>query len=178
MEEPDRITPAYAGKTRAEVLRKFHYEDHPRIRGKDWDDDRKLSYHTGSPPHTRERPELVERLSMSVRITPAYAGKTILRCACDLCAEDHPRIRGKDLTKSLMAKYGIGSPPHTRERRVPTDEQTQKAGITPAYAGKTAISLIRKLSQQDHPRIRGKDKMNLNLYDQEKGSPPHTRERP
>ena len=47
----------------------------------------------------------------------AYAGKT-----CDIwqgrgSLQDHPRIRGKDMTGVALSAEYVGSPPHTRERR-------------------------------------------------------------
>ena len=50
-----RITPAYAGKTRAPLPRKETIEDHPRVCGKDMNDEPIENIRTGSPPRMRER---------------------------------------------------------------------------------------------------------------------------
>ena len=50
-----RITPAYAGKTIKSCQLLERFEDHPRIRGKDYDEIKSDKDKEGSPPHTRER---------------------------------------------------------------------------------------------------------------------------
>lgn len=54
----DEITPAYAGKTLLSSWLRNRNQDHPRLRGKDSIECIKLSNLTGSPPLTRERPEI------------------------------------------------------------------------------------------------------------------------
>ena len=53
----------------------------------------------------------------NLRITPAYAGKSVDLIVAKLRAGDHPRLCG--------------------EKEVKIDEKVQSAGITPAYAGKS-----------------------------------------
>ena len=50
--------------------------------------------------------------------------------------------------------------------------------ITPAYAGKTHRASDKHRSNQDHPRVCGKDKVKIVTLDDLKGSPPRMRERP
>ena len=52
------------------------------------------------------------------------------------------------------------------------------AGITPARAGKTFISVINPVVLEDHPRSRGKDAVMLTRWRFLLGSPPLARERP
>ena len=70
--------------------------DHPRIRGKDRNYDPVYIATLGSPPHTRERLPFHAVETPAVRITPAYAGKTLDDSVAMNIVEDHPRIRGKD----------------------------------------------------------------------------------
>ena len=65
--------------------------------------------------------------------------------------EDHPRIRGKDYCVACPA------PPNR---------------ITPAYAGKTAVTTRCIMRTQDHPRIRGKDPFLLPMPQCRKGITP------
>ena len=68
---------------------------HPRIRGEYILDDQKRATHKGSPPHTRGILSHVFRFLFSSRLTPAYAGNTLLD-RCDPRREEaHPRIRGE-----------------------------------------------------------------------------------
>ena len=72
----ERITPAYAGKSITGYWNLVAVEDHPRLCGE------KSSIHTlgkkqsGSPPPMRGKEGKLENLTDSVRITPAYAGKS------------------------------------------------------------------------------------------------------
>ena len=111
------------------------------------------------------------------RITPAYAGKTCVLSFSFRSGKDHPRIRGKDSVMHSPLVCSQGSPPHTRERPVNTESVVSIHRITPAYAGKTAVSKMIIISPQDHPRIRGKDDTCTASCLSVVGSPPHTRER-
>ena len=71
------ITPAYAGKTEKNTMRKNESQDHPRIRGKDGGITIDDVPDQGSPPHTRERLIKLNNDDIKMRITPAYAGKTV-----------------------------------------------------------------------------------------------------
>ena len=71
-----RITPAYAGKT-------------------EWDGVKRADT-LGSPPLTRERQFTTLQHEIEGRITPAYAGKTDVLLHPPTGTQDHPRLRGKD----------------------------------------------------------------------------------
>ena len=114
----------------------------------------------------------------TIRITPAYAGKTTVSKEMELVRLDHPRVCGKDFKNQKGGKEMKGSPPRMRERQLTKEVCRLRPRITPAYAGKTPA--IRVLTQQtkDHPRVCGKDSYQ-NLADLwATGSPPRMRERP
>ncbi len=73
----------------------------PRIRGKDLIDKDGIDVKEGSPPHTRERLYNITYHTTLLRITPAYAGKTLLTTRSLTLFQDHPRIRGKDSPTKL-----------------------------------------------------------------------------
>ena len=50
----------------------------------------------GSPPLTRERPNVLFQQFFDFGITPAYAGKTSILVRRVFLYKDHPRLRGKD----------------------------------------------------------------------------------
>ena len=85
----------------------------------------------------RERPSSCSRNHQSSRITPAYAGKTLVHVDDIVAVEDHPRVCGKD--DLLVMCYGntVGSPPRMRERLTCAKTVGMIIRITPAYAGKT-----------------------------------------
>ena len=57
----------------------------------------------------------------------------------------------------------------------PAVDALPKAGITPAYAGKSPPTGYWTGSGQDHPRIRGEKKVSISPMVVSSGSPPHTR---
>ena len=71
-----RITPAYAGKTDQGNTLIAYIQDHPHIRGENSPNQSRSLYNAGSPPHTRGKLYSIIPTSASLRITPAYAGKT------------------------------------------------------------------------------------------------------
>ena len=75
--ELNRITPAYAGKTKSSLLNLVVVQDHPRVCGKNHFKSLISNLVAGSPPRMREKhfrsPIDIERSG----ITPAYAGKTL-----------------------------------------------------------------------------------------------------
>ena len=70
-----RITPAYAGKSDAVILRQFGIEDHPRLCGEKPSDTHASITLSGSPPPMRGKEHDHVCGDRENRITPAYAGK-------------------------------------------------------------------------------------------------------
>ena len=74
---PDRITPAYAGKSAAVRYYAVATQDHPRLCGEKlfggWD----ASIRAGSPPPMRGKGEDSSGSYFGTGITPAYAGKSL-----------------------------------------------------------------------------------------------------
>ena len=90
-----RITPAHAGKSRCARKRKNGKKDHPRTCGEKVDGGRNRSRQMGSPPHMRGKVSPFPSCSLTGRITPAYAGKSMLTTSGDSWHTDHPRICGE-----------------------------------------------------------------------------------
>ena len=76
LERDDRITPAYAGKSRTRNKEGRNIEDHPRLCGekRPWIQEALRS--RGSPPPMRGKVVLFTILYVDFGITPAYAGKS------------------------------------------------------------------------------------------------------
>lgn len=90
----------------------------------------------GSPPRMRGKALENGGGSLDVRITPAYAGKSMChrtRCACPW---DHPRVCGEKRKDRLDYYVPQGSPPRMRGKARPQTTRRVLPGITPAYAGK------------------------------------------
>ena len=126
----------------------------------------------------RERLKIRELLAILLRITPAYAGKTIGYDNVCRRDQDHPRVCGKDAALSAGRLAVQGSPPRMRERHLCGDGRRPANRITPAYAGKTFSGGVKNSWSKDHPRVCGKD-WALQAKDGScRGSPPRMRERP
>ena len=71
-----------------------------------------------------------------IRITPAYAGKSLL--LCEHCGKpmDHPRLCGEKSRYSVTLWITAGSPPPMRGKVTFLIDTVFPARITPAYAGK------------------------------------------
>ena len=97
--------------------------------------------------------------SVKVRITPAYAGKSLRACSHKLLPEDHPRLCGEKVPEMLQFSSVAGSPPPMRGKDTPKSVTTVPDGITPAYAGKRTVSGVPALAAGDHPRLCGEKRL-------------------
>ena len=108
-------------------------------------------------------------------ITPAYAGKTVVKHINGLRTEDHPRVCGENKSCSGLPHRRRGSPPRMRGKRRFGQYASRATRITPAYAGKTAARTARVGTCQDHPRVCGENAGKVNLSHVVDGSPPRMR---
>ena len=130
-----RITPAYAGKSEHSnrngiLLRgspppmrgKAEFknaaagmeEDHPRLCGEKGNSKGLRGARWGSPPPMRGKAYSWCAEDRSSRITPAYAGKSILLYLPVYDVEDHPRLCGEKFDERMNQRIFIGSPPPMR----------------------------------------------------------------
>ena len=77
--------------------------------------------------------------SCSWRITPAYAGKSLLEQEIYDTNTDHPRLCGEKSLTVDKTPFVLGSPPPMRGKVETQNILTTLQGITPAYAGKSPI---------------------------------------
>ena len=91
----------------------------------------------------------------TVRITPAYAGKSMAIPVQGKDARDHPRLCGEKFASPAPRVNGIGSPPPMRGKDNFLCKFYIAKGITPAYAGKSASCCCRHAKIRDHPRLCG-----------------------
>ncbi len=96
-----RITPAYAGKTTVKISQGWNVKDHPRLRGENKQCQRSGADCRGSPPPTRGKPRPDNGTVAVLRITPAYAGKTLHSQVARSIDGDHPRLRGENPVRTM-----------------------------------------------------------------------------
>ena len=68
----------------------------------------------GSPPPTRGTLYSCAVVSELARITPAYAGNTLVKDGYLIASKDHPRLRGEHFAGTCFFLNVVGSPPPTR----------------------------------------------------------------
>ncbi len=131
------ITPAYAGKRQVTFSTIRQTRDHPRLCGEKESWLPSLSAPRGSPPPMRGKVFLVPSILAVQRITPAYAGKRAVGKSRRNPSRDHPRLCGEKVNSRLSVSKEVGSPPPMRGKDWDNEDHRTKAGITPAYAGKS-----------------------------------------
>ena len=108
-------------------------------------------------------------------ITPAYAGKSLVRIEFAMCFRDHPRLCGEKENAPNDEVKAAGSPPPMRGKGQNQMQKQPHCGITPAYAGKS-LSFFSFLSFfKDHPRLCGEKKSLRQSRWRSVGSPPPMR---
>ena len=136
MSDEDRITPAYAGKRRAQQTQFTVAKDHPRVCGEKELVSTGKEYCEGSPPRMRGKGPARPWARLAMRITPAYAGKSVPAVTLHGGVGDHPRVCGEKCSAASQGASRKGSPPRMRGKVVTSLIRQSPPGITPAYAGK------------------------------------------
>ena len=132
------ITPAYAGKRRCPRFRPGKIRDHPRVCGEKVSSTSPIKCLKGSPPRVRGKGQAACEIVVELGITPAYAGKRSYGCGTEQCGRDHPRVCGEKSKPKPGKDRRMESPPRVRGKGVRLPPLHVPAGITPAYAGKSA----------------------------------------
>ena len=129
----------------------------------------------GSPPPMRGKGIKPLTVSDVQGITPAYAGKR--RGKSPVChrTQDHPRLCGEKMETGILDGQMMGSPPPMRGKDIYASDVVQQAGITPAYAGKSAPDTQWTHHIQDHPRLCGEKSRSPLWLATKIGSPPPMR---
>ena len=170
-----RITPAYAGKSFRDSSGGCGTGDHPRLRGEKRSESVGSYSRTGSPPLTRGKVPAEEGKNGGPRITPAYAGKSSAAHILFYALRDHPRLRGEKQVSQRYSLEVVGSPPLTRGKGINGHINIRTDRITPAYAGKSALTDEIYSKIEDHPRLRGEKFCGDAGAKRIAGSPPLTR---
>ena len=131
-----------------------------------------------------------------IRITPAYAGKSLPKSWRNMTQKGSPPpMRGKEYRRYLRrnergitpayagksyaaeaANYRpVGSPPPMRGKGLNAPWSGFHFRITPAYAGKRSQTRCLTISRWDHPRLCGEKRQSLIWRLLETGSPPPMR---
>mgnify|MGYP007031652065 FL=1 len=172
-----RITPACAGRSGPPAPGRTGRPDHPRMRGEEATIGPSRNRAVGSPPHARGGGQTVRVRPMTLRITPACAGRSCSARRYSGAASDHPRMRGEEGSRASVIVPKRGSPPHARGGVVRRSDLLPRERITPACAGKSRLSRGPRIRPTDHPRMRGEERIAVSIWSDDDGSPPHARGR-
>ena len=129
----------------------------------------------GSPPHRRGKVADIGLPAFPHRITPAWAGKSIILRLDVKGNRDHPRMGGEKPPVAMIAAIRWGSPPHGRGKGGKLPGRVRAEGITPAWAGKRPAPRSRQSFPRDHPRMGGEKPSDCKPTSNGSGSPPHGR---
>ena len=114
----------------------------------------------GSPPRGRGKVIVSVQHAMFLRITPAWAGKSIVYDLPIKQEEDHPRVGGEKQDVLHCDGVAQGSPPRGRGKACWIAPSVLYPRITPAWAGKSSAELQKPAGAGDHPRVGG-EKVNF-----------------
>ena len=129
----------------------------------------------GSPPRMRGKGQPLYIVVSESGITPACAGKSLVRELLLIVSRDHPRVCGeKSFTRLSYCSAG-GSPPRVRGKVPVCCPEHRKVRITPAYAGKRDLVISESGDIEDHPRVCGEKQSRQRCRMSRTGSPPRMR---
>ena len=172
---PERITPAYAGKSALSCSSCPCGWDHPRVCGEKCLPIRCLTPTPGSPPRVRGKGVWNLTVVLFTGITPACAGKRPCWCSTLCCWWDHPRVCGEKKAGPTGQVDHQGSPPRVRGKVVQRGAKLATNGITPACAGKRDATDWTTMCRRDHPRVCGEKVHKVARLRVIQGSPPRVR---
>ena len=113
-----RITPAWAGKSCFSRFKMPQRGDHPRVGGEKTLPAGVMVHVPGSPPRGRGKAHLLNKIFPAIRITPAWAGKSLCVLSPHPLGQDHPRVGGEKPNRILWTEFRQGSPPRGRGKEV------------------------------------------------------------
>ena len=149
------ITPAYAGKSEANL----YYQTHGG----------------GSPPRMRGKEGVLQVADQLLGITPACAGKRVAGGGSSWKTWDHPRVCGEKGFWTSIPSGLVGSPPRMRGKVQTVCPLAHLRRITPACAGKSVRLSTLDTGPRDHPRACGEKYTAAVLLALLPGSPPRMR---
>ena len=153
-----RLIPTHAGKTTARALSRLRSRAHPRSRGENAPGIASASWFQGSSPLTRGNPTLYSSADIApgsppltegkllggdrdcgqLRLTPAHAGKTLVRMRLTSRCQAHPRSREENIMKQTADAHGAGSSPLTQGKPGDRSADRLPGGLIPTHARKTS----------------------------------------
>ena len=132
-----RLIPAWAGKTPPTWETCQTTQAHPRVGGENGGNSGDHEEDRGSSPRGRGKPTTAPPAIQAVRLIPAWAGKTTTPARRPSARTAHPRVGGENFLPAPISLTPGGSSPRGRGKHGAGEFRLDKAGLIPAWAGKT-----------------------------------------
>ena len=149
--------------------------DHPRVGGEKSGSVFALGRSSGSPPRGRGKGLGLAVNVLGDGIIPAWAGKSYCPATRSFGSWDHPRVGGEKPRNRGSLARSTGSPPRGRGKVLVVGIVLHRAGITPAWAGKSDSPPVCGWVWEDHPRVGGEKFSPRWKMANRPGSSPHGR---
>ena len=172
------LIPAHAGKTDGPFCPMRQRRAHPRSCGENSLMDVQNTFCEGSSPLMRGKLEAIGGEDAHTGLIPAHAGKTVRRRHTLRSRRAHPHSCGENDPPSFSRSPFRGSSPLMRGKHGQRRKGLPRGRLIPAHAGKTGSPQPRRCRARAHPRSRGENLVNCNVYCNELGSSPLTRGKP
>ena len=155
--KPNRLIPAWAGKTMLATKRAARSTAHPRVGGENLDKQRHARDRRGSSPRGRGKHDRLHPSRGPRGLIPAWAGKTRVPIMGRIMGRAHPRVGGENRSAATPIRSFVGSSPRGRGKRRRGPALRRQEGLIPAWAGKTLIRASVSSAVAAHPRVGGEN---------------------
>ena len=152
-----RLIPAWAGKTACRLGCEHAETAHPRVGGENSVAALSSAKFVGSSPRGRGKRRFDRLPARSIRLIPAWAGKTFPGHATPPSASAHPRVGGENISAGVLARRKQGSSPRGRGKLRDGPCHVVHTRLIPAWAGKTACVTDVTRARWAHPRVGGEN---------------------
>ena len=129
----------------------------------------------GSSPRGRGKQPSALLGGCQLGLIPAWAGKTSIGRVPLTIPWAHPRVGGENMKKADAEALKQGSSPRGRGKRRARRQRGSRAGLIPAWAGKTLTIESAPEITPAHPRVGGENDLRRALPEQRNGSSPRGR---
>ena len=151
-------SPRGRGKRHAEVGDVAHGLAHPRVGGENAAVLVLICCWSGSSPRGRGKPKPSHGCLAASGLIPAWAGKTTGPTTARPACPAHPRVGGENVATTYTVGSQRGSSPRGRGKRDHDLAHTDRAGLIPAWAGKTSALSYSLPQAWAHPRVGGENR--------------------
>ena len=129
----------------------------------------------GSSPRVRGKRSTRLIASLSDRLIPACAGKTLTKQLPGFESSAHPRVCGENVLYCVVGHIVVGSSPRVRGKLAHVNNWCLRVGLIPACAGKTCAIMLGSILCGAHPRVCGENFCQAISYSGMVGSSPRVR---